>query len=196
VSNEDDLATISKLPATSDIETIDAPGGGKRVKLTEPNGYTIEIVHGIEAVQPIHVVRQSINSGGAAPFDGAGEVIRFAAGPSSVKRIGHAVLGSPKNQETVRWFLDTLGLVCSDDVYAGDQDNIIGQFSWIDSGDDWLMSQPPVACCGCDPGSASAASLPQDPGQPVSTSARHRCWPAQGHRLGKSPKRTSAARRI
>ncbi len=65
-------------------------------------------------------------------------LIRFAAGPSSVKRIGHAVLGSPKNQETVRWFRETLGLVCSDDVYAGDTENIIGQFSRIDAGDDYV----------------------------------------------------------
>ena len=108
------------LPGASGIETIDEPGGGRRVRLTEPNGYTIEIVHGIETVQPIHVVRQPINSG-VEPLKRAGEVIRFAAGPSSVKRIGHAVLGSPKNQETVRWFRDTLGLVCSDDVYAGER---------------------------------------------------------------------------
>jgi hypothetical protein len=39
VSNEDDLATISKLPGASGIETIDEPGGGKRVRLMEPNGY-------------------------------------------------------------------------------------------------------------------------------------------------------------
>src|SRR4051794_8121464 len=110
VGNEDDLKAISKHPGASNIESIDEPGGGKRVRLVEPNGYTIEIVHGIETVQPIHVVRQPINSG-IAPLNRAGEVIRFAAGPSSVKRIGHAVLGSPKNQETVRWFRETLGLV-------------------------------------------------------------------------------------
>jgi catechol 2,3-dioxygenase-like lactoylglutathione lyase family enzyme len=137
VSNEEDLTTISKLPGASDIESIDEPGGGKRVRLSEPNGYTIEIVHGIEAAQPIEVVRQPLNSG-VEPLNRAGEVIRFPAGPSSVKRIGHAVLGSPKNQETVRWFRETLGLVCSDDVYAGDKENIIGQFSRIDAGDDYV----------------------------------------------------------
>jgi hypothetical protein len=40
VSEEDQLSTISKLPGASDIEIIDEPGGGKRVRLTEPNGYT------------------------------------------------------------------------------------------------------------------------------------------------------------
>src|ERR1700730_15192345 len=51
-SNEDDLKAIAKFPGASGIENIDEPGGGKRVRLTEPNGYTIEIVHGIEALQP------------------------------------------------------------------------------------------------------------------------------------------------
>jgi catechol 2,3-dioxygenase-like lactoylglutathione lyase family enzyme len=118
VDSEDELKQAARLPGASGIENIDEPGGGKRVRLTEPNGYTIEIVHGIERVAPVQVARQPINSG-VEPLKRAGEVIRFAAGPSSVKRIGHAVLGSPRNQETVRWFRETLGLICSDDVYAG-----------------------------------------------------------------------------
>src|SRR5215510_5663705 len=137
VNSEEDLRSIAAFPGASGIENIDEPGGGKRVRLTEPNGYTIEIVFGIESVQPIQVVRQATNSG-VEPLRRAGEVIRFAPGPSSVKRIGHAVLGSPKNQETVRWFRQTLGLVCSDDVYAADKENIIGQFSRIDAGDDYV----------------------------------------------------------
>jgi catechol 2,3-dioxygenase-like lactoylglutathione lyase family enzyme len=137
VSSEDELKAIAEFPGASGVESIDEPGGGKWVRLREPNGYTIEIVHGIEAVQPIQVVRQPINSG-VEPLNRAGEVIRLAAGPSSVKRIGHAVMGSPKNQETVRWFREILGLVCSDDVYAGDKENIIGQFSRIDAGDDYV----------------------------------------------------------
>ena len=47
-------------------------------------------------------------------------------------------MGSPRNTETVAWFRDTLGLICSDDVYAGSPDNIIGQFSRIDRGDEFV----------------------------------------------------------
>jgi hypothetical protein len=136
-ASEDDLKRLTGAPGASGIETIDEPGGGKRVRLQEPNGYTIEIVHGVEIPQPIQVERQAINSG-PEPLNRAGEVIRFAPGPSTVKRIGHAVLGSPRNQETVRWFRDVLGLICSDDVYAGEKENIIGQFSRIDAGDDYV----------------------------------------------------------
>src|SRR5262245_42669755 len=45
--SEDDLARLAKAPGASPVETIDEPGGGKRVRLTEPNGYQIEVVHGI-----------------------------------------------------------------------------------------------------------------------------------------------------
>ena len=40
-ANEEDLARIAKAPGASGIETIDEPGGGRRVRLTEPNGYQI-----------------------------------------------------------------------------------------------------------------------------------------------------------
>ena len=43
------------MPGASGIENIDEPGGGKRVRLTEPNGYQIEVVHGIDKVPPIPV---------------------------------------------------------------------------------------------------------------------------------------------
>ena len=132
--SEDDLKTVSKLPGGSGIESIDEPGGGKRVRLTEPNGYTIEVVYGIAPLPPLAVNRQPVNSG-AEPLKRAGEEMRIADGPASVKRIGHAVLGSPRNVETVRWFRETLGLVQSDDIYAGERDNIIGQFSRLDNGD-------------------------------------------------------------
>ncbi|HEY8288208.1 MAG TPA: hypothetical protein VIG49_02990 [Acetobacteraceae bacterium] len=137
VRNEDDLKAAAKLPGASGIESMDEPGGGKRVRLTEPNGYTIEVVHGLAAVPPIQVVRQPINSG-PEPLKRAGELIRFQQGPSTVKRIAHAVLGSPKNVETVQWFRGTLGLICSDDVYAGSSDNIIGSFNRIDAGDEFV----------------------------------------------------------
>jgi catechol 2,3-dioxygenase-like lactoylglutathione lyase family enzyme len=135
--SEDDLAAVAKLPGASGIEHIDEPGGGLRVRLQEPNGYTIEVVHGIAAAAPLAAPRQPVNTG-AAPLNRAGEVMRIEQGPARVKRIGHAVMGTPRNQETVRWFRDTLGLICSDDVYAGAQDNIIGQFSRLDCGDDFV----------------------------------------------------------
>ena len=135
--SEDDLKRVSSVPGASAIEEIDEPGGGKRVSLTEPNGYRIEIVHGIETVAPIPVREQELNSG-FHPLRRAGEVMRPRKGPARIKRIGHAVLGTPKIRDTLAWFRDTLGFICSDDVYAGNQDNLIGSFNRCDRGEEYV----------------------------------------------------------
>jgi hypothetical protein len=136
--SEDDLARIARLPGASGIETIDEPGGGKRVRLTEPNGYQIEVVHGIAVVEPIKPrPRQRLNSG-EDPLARAGELMRLPKGPSQVKRIGHGVLNTPKFEETVAWYRETLGFICSDDVYAGEKEHLIGSFNRLDRGDDYV----------------------------------------------------------
>src|SRR5204863_9753620 len=62
-SSEDDLKRVAKAPGASGIEHVDEPGGGKRVRLTEPNGYQIEVVHGIAPAAPITLHRQQLNTG-------------------------------------------------------------------------------------------------------------------------------------
>ena len=80
-ASEDDLARLAKAPGAAAVEAIDEPGGGKRVRLTEPNGYQIEVVHGIAPVAPIGIKpRQKLNTG-EEPLSRAGELMRFAQGP-------------------------------------------------------------------------------------------------------------------
>ena len=137
-ASEDDLKRLAKTPGASAIEEIDEPGGGKRVRLTEPNGYQIEVVHGIAPVASIKIKpRQKLNTG-EHPLLRAGELMRLPRGPSHVKRIGHGVLMTPKFHETLTWFRDTLGFVCSDDVYAGEKENLIGSFNRCDRGDAYV----------------------------------------------------------
>jgi len=137
VDSEDDLARLAKAPGASGIESMDEPGGGKRVRLTEPNGYQIEVVTGIASVKPIEVKRQKLNSG-ELPTARAGELMRLPHGPAHVKRIGHGVLMSSRFKETVAWFRDTLGMICSDDVYVENKDNLIGSFNRCDRGDTYV----------------------------------------------------------
>lgn len=136
-ASEEDLQRLAKVPGASGIESIDEPGGGKRVRLTEPNGYQIEVVYGLESVPPIHVPRQALNMGSES-LKRAGELMRLKTGPSHVKRMGHGVMGTPRLDETVRWFRETLGLVCSDDLYVGSKDHIIGSFNRCDRGEDYV----------------------------------------------------------
>jgi catechol 2,3-dioxygenase-like lactoylglutathione lyase family enzyme len=136
-ASPDDLQKLAKLPGASGVESIDEPGGGQRVRLREPNGYQVEVVYGIEPLPVIPVTEQPMNTG-TQPLRRAGELMRLRKSPTPIKRMGHGVLGTPKVRETVAWFRDTLGFLCSDDVYAGDKDNLIGSFNRCDRGDEYV----------------------------------------------------------
>jgi hypothetical protein len=106
-ASEDDLRRVATAPGASAVEAIDEPGGGKRVRLREPNGYQIEVVHGIETLPAKSVPETPMNTG-SEPLRRAGVLMRPRKAPVPIKRIGHGVLGSPRVVETVRWFRETL----------------------------------------------------------------------------------------
>jgi catechol 2,3-dioxygenase-like lactoylglutathione lyase family enzyme len=133
----DDLKRVAKAPGASAVEAIDEPGGGKRVRLREPHGYQIEVVYGIKRLPGIVVKRQPLNLGKDS-LKRAGTLMRLPKGASRVKRIGHGVMAVPDVKETAQWFRETLGFICSDDVYAGSKDNIIGSFNRCDRGKEYV----------------------------------------------------------
>jgi hypothetical protein len=135
--SEESLKAATALPTAKGIETIDEPGGGKRVRLTDPWGFGVEIVHGQEPSTPLPVEETLLNFG----WDGlrrAGKLQRFDARPARVKRIAHYVLTTPDIPKGIAWHREMLGLVCSDDVYAGDPSNIVGSFNRCDRGEDYV----------------------------------------------------------
>jgi len=136
-ASEEDLHKVARVPGASGVEDIDEPGGGKRVRLKEPNGYQIEVVWGIQQLHPIPVRRDPMNTG-TEPLRRAGTLMRLPKEPTPIKRIGHGVMGSPQLKETVQWFRDTLGFICSDDVYVESQDNLIGSFNRCDRDDEYV----------------------------------------------------------
>ena len=136
-SSEEDLERVSKIEGASEVESMNEPGGGKRVRLTEPNGYQIEVVYGQAEHDAIPVKFQKLNMGPESN-NRTGELMRIHTGPSRVKRIGHGVMGTTNLKETVAWFRTTLGFIGSDDVYAGEKDNLMGSFSRCDQGDTYV----------------------------------------------------------
>jgi hypothetical protein len=88
----------------------------------------------MEQLPPIPVSRAPMNTG-SEPLRRAGTLMRLPKEPTPIRRIGHGVMGSPKLVETVQWFRDTLGFLCSDDVYVESPDNLIGSFNRCDRGD-------------------------------------------------------------
>jgi catechol 2,3-dioxygenase-like lactoylglutathione lyase family enzyme len=135
----DDLEKLSRVDGASPIESIDEPGGGKRVRLTDPDGFQVEVVYGMERRPKIAVKRPPVNFGedktqrrNALYYKGV------ERGPSHVKRIGHFVVHSPQFEKTLGWYREMFGLRCSDEVYADSKDNIVGSFNRLDRGDDFV----------------------------------------------------------
>lgn len=149
--SEEDLEKVSKVDGASPVEDLDEPGGGKRVRLTEPNGYQIEVVYGQAATDEIEVPRFGINTA-AARESRLGELTRIERGPSHVKRLGHAVIMTPDVMGGTKWFRETLGLVPSDEVYVGEKDNIIATFNRIDGGERYVDHHTFLCIKGEKPG--------------------------------------------
>jgi hypothetical protein len=137
VDSEDDLARLAKAPGARGIENIDEPGGGKRVRIADPHGYDIEVIHGQRAPAELPV-RKHVTNWGDEKLRRAGSLMRLDRGPSQVKRIAHAVLMTQGAKEKIRWYREMFGFLPSDEVYAGAKDNIIASFNRCDRGDTFV----------------------------------------------------------
>ena len=114
----EDLLRMSRADGASPIEDIDEPGGGKRVRLTDPDGYQVEVVHGMALLDPIEVPRPVVNSGDNK-YRRKGELFRIERGPSHIKRFGHFVVMSKNFDKTLGWYREMLGFRCSDEFMPG-----------------------------------------------------------------------------
>lgn len=137
-NDEEDLEKLSRVDGASEIEQIDEPGGGKRVRLTDPHGYQVEVVCNRELVDEIKIPRFKVNN--AHNIDvRVSELTRINPGPSHVKRLGHAVIMTKDLWVGTRWYRETLGLVSSDEVYVeGDKEKVIATFNRVDAGEQFV----------------------------------------------------------
>ncbi len=119
------------------VEDLDGPAAGKRVLLKDPLGFTIEVVAGLKQAAPLAVLPRPLNLGSGSVMR-AGKLQRVARQPSQVKRIGHMVLTTPDHDQAIHWYRDNLGLVGSDDVWAGQPENLIASFNRLDKGDSYV----------------------------------------------------------
>lgn len=138
VSSEEDLRRLSKAEGMSDVHDIDEPGGGKRVKIVDPNGLTIEYIYGVKTHNEIPVTPNILNFG-HDKMARKGDLLRVDKIPSRIKRIGHAVISTPHIHESVEWAKTHLGVIPSDDVHAEDDpDELIGSFNRVDDGEGYV----------------------------------------------------------
>jgi len=135
---EADLHRLAqRAEGASPVMTLEQPGGGRVVRLTEPNGFPIEVVHGVATLPPLPVRTSVLNTGPERRR--LGELQRMEVRPSQVKRIGHAVIATPDIAGSVAWVQRHLGFVTSDDVHAeGDPGTLLASFNRADRGAEFV----------------------------------------------------------
>ncbi len=129
------LADLDKLAAHEGVavEDLAEPGGGRIVRLTDPDGYRVEVVAGQAndqaAPPPADPVRNTV-----AAKPRFRSTVRLDASPSHVRRIGHAVLKVRDFRTSEAWYKQLFGFLTSDEVEAA-KGVPLGAFMRCDRGD-------------------------------------------------------------
>lgn len=93
----------------------DAPGGGKRLRFTDPNGFEVDVVAGQQKPAALPVARRLVHNDGEERLR-QGAPLRVQPGPSQVKRLGHCVINVRDFRESEVWYKSRFGLITSDEI--------------------------------------------------------------------------------
>ncbi len=113
------IADLGKLAVHegAKVEDLVEPGGGKIVRLTDPDGYSVEIVAGqLKAEETGRFADQPRNT--AMVRSRQRSAVRLEPGPAHVRRIGHAVLKVRDFRLSEKWYKERFGFLTSDEVEA------------------------------------------------------------------------------
>jgi len=118
----------------STVEDRGEPGGGRVLRLRDPAGLQVEVVHGVAAAPdreppppvPVNTFARPVRVNAPRPS---------TLGPPWVRRLGHVVLGRQEFDRNARWYMDTLGLIASDVEVMVETGDPIVAFLRFDRGD-------------------------------------------------------------
>lgn len=131
-ASSNDLRTLAAAVGGA-VERLDEPGGGEVVRLRDPDGRQIDVVHGIAALEPLPLRTHAPYNSGCTRAR-VGTLQRVDAGPSQVKRCGHAAIKTADLDRLWPWYRRHLGLLVSDDMYVEEPGRPLGRFARCDRG--------------------------------------------------------------
>jgi catechol 2,3-dioxygenase-like lactoylglutathione lyase family enzyme len=101
------------------VQALDGPGGGQVVKLTDPDGFGVELVAGFAPAAPVALPeREAFNV--LDRYARRNTVKRIGQGPSTVMRLGHCVLNVTDFRRSEAWYKERFGFITSDEVQLPD----------------------------------------------------------------------------
>ena len=129
------VSDLEKLAAAEGVAIfdLDEPGGGHAIRLTDPDGYHVEIIAGQSNVAADLPMRDRPRNS-ATQKERLRKAVRLDAAPAHVQRLGHAVLKVSDFRRSEAWYKERFGFLTSDEVEAADGVPL-GAFMRCDRGD-------------------------------------------------------------
>jgi catechol 2,3-dioxygenase-like lactoylglutathione lyase family enzyme len=127
----EDLDRLAEAEGAS-VQAFDAPGGGRIVALTDPDGHRVEVVAGQALADPLPNSTQIWNHVGERQRLRATK--RIPAGAANVVRLGHVVLNVSNFRASERWYKERFGFITSDEIQLTPEFSV-GAFMRCDLGD-------------------------------------------------------------
>ncbi|MFZ1991975.1 MAG: VOC family protein [Alphaproteobacteria bacterium] len=127
-----DLASLSAA-TRAPVMGFDGPRGGEVVRLSDPDGISVEVVHGQIPLPLPYIERPPLNN--IDRHERLREPKRLPPGPSEVVRLGHAVLNVTNFRRSEAWYKEHLGFLTSDEIRTDDGKATMGAFLRCDRGD-------------------------------------------------------------
>jgi catechol 2,3-dioxygenase-like lactoylglutathione lyase family enzyme len=130
--SQDDLVALAKSEDAK-VEALDGPGGGKVVRLKDPDGFNVEVVASRETLSPTAVPpAPPLNDARTQPRRNAPKLVR--QGASHIKRLGHCVLNVTNFRASEAWYKERFGFITSDEIKMSPE-FALGAFLRCDRGD-------------------------------------------------------------
>ncbi len=125
------------FPDASGVESLDAPGGGSRVRLTSPSGLYFDLTFGIEA-QVSLPARAALKVNHGQVKNRFGEWQRAREGAAEILRLGHVALVTTDFERDFAWVQSRLGMRPTDIYFDGAKDNRVGAFLHCTGASRWV----------------------------------------------------------
>ncbi|MDO9199728.1 MAG: VOC family protein [Hydrogenophaga sp.] len=134
-SSESDLHEIA-AHVGSVVSDNPEPGGGLRVRFSDPNGFLVDALWG-QAQGTALPARQPIAMNPAVGRQRMGRTVRLSAKPCEVARIGHAALFVSDFRRSYDFYTRVLGFKPSDTYWAQEESNVVAAFMHCGLGQQW-----------------------------------------------------------
>ncbi len=133
VASEQELLEVAQQTGNA-VQPVDGPGGGQRVRLTDPDGFIVDLVYGRQELDPLETRREPLPVNLPQHKNRINRGQRTPLQPSAVERFGHYVLMVSDFQASWEWYRRHLGLLPTD-VLCAESGTPLLAFSRLDKGD-------------------------------------------------------------